>query len=176
MKKLEKAIKKFLLKINAFNQKQWFAVSLFTTTAGIWFSLVLNFWGNDLNLIYYENNQVKFTLLGIILTLVTISWSLISMMAQRYNEYHNSNLGIDIDLVSKTETIYETVENSITSINEKNVSEKIAYVDEIKKIGGNFPEIYVKPCVELNAIIVQMREVLSKLLTTKKHNIRTKTL
>lgn len=174
IKNIEKKIKRMLLIINTFNKKQWFVVSLISTTSGVWFSLILNFWGNDLKLTYHEGDNIEFTLLGAVLTTIAISWSCISIMAQRYSEYHNNNLGIDTDLISKAETIYETLENSITSINEKIVSEKIAYVDKIKMAQKSFPKIYVKPCVHLNEISNQLRSVLSKLLTTKEYNIREK--
>lgn len=82
------------------------------------------------------------------------------MIAQKYDDYNNLRIGYD--MVSKTETIYETSENSITSINEKNVAEKPAYVDKIIKYRAAFSKIYTNPYSELNEIIAQKRAVLSK--------------
>lgn len=172
VKQVAQLVRRILLKINEFNQRQWFIFSLISTTSGIWFSLILKFWGEELKLISYQGDKMELTKLGLVLTLVTVMWSFLSISAQRYNDYHNSNLGISVDMVSKTETIYETIEKSIYDINEENVSRKILYVDKLLREHKPFPQIYSSPCLELQRINSEIRKVLSKLLTTRQHNLK----
>lgn len=92
----------------------------------------MDFGGNELILTCYKNDEVKITHLGITLTIIIALRPFISMIAQKYDDYNNLRIGYD--MVSKTETIYETSENSITSINEKNIAEKPAYVDMLIRL------------------------------------------
>lgn len=172
-------MRKILLKINNFNQSQWLIVSIFTTTSGIWFSFVLNFFGNALHLTKLnETGKSSLTIIGLILTIATIGWSLISLISQRYCDYHNKNLGISQENLGNTETIYSSLNDSTTSIIEKGVLEKLNYIegllDDKNKIEHLKP--IKKPCNTLTYITDEMVAVLSQLLTYKKYNVKEKDL
>ncbi|MBR2477123.1 MAG: hypothetical protein IKB50_03190 [Clostridia bacterium] len=167
-------IKKALKWINGFNKKQWLFVSIFTTTSGVWFSLVLNFWGNSLNLTRINSDGSReFTLLGAALTLATIIWSMLSYASQRYCEYHASNLKIDEETVNQTETMYETVGSGVANVFEDVVSNKISYIDNLENGVEKIPkQIFTKPCNELKRITEEICKNLSKLLSYKEYNIK----
>ena len=172
-------MRKVLVKINEFNQNQWLVVSIFTTTSGIWFSFILNFFGNALHFTKInESGRSSLTILGLILTIITIGWSLISLISQRYCDYHNKNLGISQENLGNTETVYSSLNSSTTSIIEKGVLEKLTYIEGLlnNKDKVECLRPIKKPCNTLINITDDMVTVLSKLLTYKKYNIKEKDL
>lgn len=172
-------MRKVLVKINEFNESQWFVVSLITTTSGIWFSFILNFFGNALYLTKLnENGKPSLTILGLILTIATIGWSLISLTSQRYCDYHNKNLGISQENLGNVETVYSSLNNSTTSIIEKGVLEKLTYIEGLLYNKDKIEHLkpIQQPCNTLTHITDEMVSVLSKLLTYKKYNVKEKDL
>ena len=171
---MTKLIKRLLIKINKLNQKQWLVFSIITTTVGIWFPLIISFYGNYLGLtIVTENGETIFTTPGLTLTLLTVAWSLLSTIAQRYSEYIIHNSGLSVDNFNNTETIYSTLNNSSTSIIEAGVVEKIKFIEKFHTNNAlliNYP--IKKPCETIQNISNEMVKVLSKLLTSKNHNVK----
>ncbi len=170
-------IRKFLLKINDINQKQWLICSIFTTTIGVWYSLILNFFGTYLYLVRIdEYGNKSFTWLGLTLTILTVGWSLLSLASQRYSEHHNRNLGATSEALSNTDTLYETINESVCSIIENGIDEKLEYIEALTQNKINDSRPIKKPCVTIKKITAEITHILSKLLTTKKVNIREKDL
>lgn len=172
-------IKKMLIEINRINQKQWLIFSILTTTCGIWFSFVLTFFGSRLYLTKIdESGNTSLTVLGFILTIITIGWSLLSLIAQRYCDYLTKNSGISQENFGNIETLYGTLNMSSTSIIEQGVLEKLTYVEKLLESKGEECIItpIKKPCNTLKNITSEMVKVLSKLLTYKEYNIRERDL
>lgn len=168
-------VRKALTKINQINQKQWLIFSIFTTTSGIWFSLILGFFGSSLYLTKInENGDKVFTILGGILTFITVGWSLISLVAQRYCEYHNKNVGISQENLENSETFFNSLNSSSASIIEKGVVAKLAYVEYMLQTNPIAMPTYPikKPCETLSSITDEMAQTLAKLLSYKKYNVR----
>lgn len=172
-------LKKLLKRINKFNQEQWFIVSIVTTTSGVWFSLILNFFGLSLHLTKNnESGKIEFTLLGLILTIITVGWSFLCLISQRYCEYLNNNLGLSEEKFTYTETLYEALNSSSASIIEQGVLEKLSYIEELMTYDQKMVELkpIKKPCNTLKNIVSEMAKVLPKLLTYKQYNIKEKDL
>lgn len=166
-----------LKKINNFNQQRWFIFSLLTTTSGIWFSFILTFFGEPLHLIIVdENNKRSFTFWGIVLTVITIGWSLISMIAQRYCEYHNRKIEITEEDLGETETFYQTINNSSFNILEEQIFEKISYIEQCQNDSSFLSNQPYKPCQILKTTSSEMIQALSKLLVSASHPIKEKDL
>ena len=82
--------KKSLIKLHEWVQKKWLIVSIIMYTSSVWFSLILNFFGEKFNLIETDaNGKNQFTILGIILTIIVVIFSCLLVMAQRYYEYNH---------------------------------------------------------------------------------------
>lgn len=170
-------VRKALVAINKFNQRQWLIFSILTTTSGVWFSLILGFWGQNLFLIkVLEDGSKQFTVLGAILTVVTVGWSLLSLIAQRYCDYHNKNLGITQEDLGETETVYSTLNASAASVLESSILEKTKYIEDVLNSKETLRAPIDKPCLVLKKITSELIGVSSKLLSYKKHNIREKDL
>lgn len=170
-------IRKILLKINDINQHQWLIASILTSTSGIWFSLILSFFGLKLHLLELnEAGNKTFTTLGACLTFVTVLWSFLCVISHRYSEYHSRNLGLSDDDFGNTETIYETINESVVSIIENGIEEKYNYIESLIPNTNHCLGPIKKPCVTIKTVTSEMIRVLSKLLTSKKHNIREKDL
>lgn len=169
-----KLLKKILKAINDFNQKQWLLVSIITTTIGIWFPFIVGFLGEKLHLIYIDDSGNKqFTILGIFLTLMSIIWSLLSSLSQRYYDYRVGRLGITEENIDNTENVYCTLNFSNASIVEKGVSAKLKCIDKLYTKSINMVNYPVKkPCETLTFIISEITSTLSKLLTSKSYNVR----
>ena len=168
-------LRKLLTKINKINQNQWLICSIFTTMSGMWFSLILGFFGSSLCLTKInENGDKVFTILGGILTLVTVGWSLLSLIAQRYCEYHNKNIGISQENLENSETFFNSLNSSSANIIEKGVTAKLAYVERVLQTKSTTMPTYPikKPCETLSNITCEMAQTLSKLLSYKKYNVR----
>lgn len=174
---LKLTMQNILKKINNFNQNRWFIFSLLTTTSGIWFSFILTFFGETLHLIIVdENNKRSFTFLGILLTVITIVWSLISMIAQRYCEYHNRKIEITEEDLGETETLYQTLNNSSFNILEEQIFEKTSYIEQCHKDPSFLSNQQYKPCEILKLTSAEMIRSLSKLLSFNRYNIKEKDL
>lgn len=172
-----KMVKTVLKKIDEFNQRRWLLFSFITTTSGIWFSLILSFFGEALHFIVVnETGGRRFTVLGFSLTFITVGWSLLSLIAQKYCEFSNKQGSITVEEVGETETIYETLNGSTTNILETSLFEKLKTIEAIHNNEAIIERLTDKPCVTLQKISSEMVKVLSKLLSYKKHNIREKDL
>lgn len=172
-------IKKMLIQINRINQKQWLIFSILTTTCGIWFSFILNFFGSSLYLTKIdESGNTSLTVFGLILTIITIGWSLLSLIAQRYCDYLNKNSGISQENFGNIETLYGTLNMSSTSIIEQGVLEKLTYVEKLLESEGKDCTLtpIKKPCNTLKNITSEMVKVLSKLLTCREYNVKERDL
>lgn len=171
--------KKILIKVNNFNKRQWLIVSIITTTSGIWYSLILNFFGASLYLTKInDSGNRELTILGLILTFITVGWSFLSLISQRYCEYINNISGLSQKKFSYAETLYEVLNTSSSSIIEQGVIEKLNYIEDLLYNGSEIVRLkpIKKPCNTLKNITSEMVKVLSKLLTFKQHNIKEKDL
>ena len=167
-------LKKILKAVNNFNQRQWLWVSIITTTTGIWFPFVIGFFGEKLHFVYVNDSGDKqFTVLGAVLTLLSIVWSLLSSLSQRYYDYRVEKLGITEENIDNTENVYSTLNFSSVSIVERGVSAKLKCIEQL--YNGNINTVAFpikKPCETLTFIISEITSTLSKLLTSKSYNLR----
>lgn len=105
--------KKILLKIERFNQSQWLFVSVFTTSSGLWFPFIITYLGSPLRLLTRDSNGVvHWKPLGIIITVLTIFWSFISILAKRYSEYRNNAN----DFPDNGDNLFESVLDAICKV------------------------------------------------------------
>lgn len=162
-------IKKLLIKIHEWIQKQWCIVSILIYTSSIWFSLILNFFGEILKLtITNKDGKKEFTFLGIILTVGITLFSFLVVIAQRYYEY--SKLNTDID--KRKLYVLEEVDRQINKICD---NKYITLKKKIWNIKNNdtleIPEIISNPCEQLKHIIEKINNCLCELLRRNENNI-----
>lgn len=167
---INKGLKKWLTQLHEWQQRQWFIVSFFISASSIWFSLILNFWGEQLHLkeITMEG-KTKFTSLGFVLTILVVFISFIIVIADKYYEASKLNNGsalrklylleqVDIETNKICDNKFVTLKRYIWNI-------KNGKIDDI-------PQIVSKPCEQLKHILEKMNNCLCKLLEQKEYRIQ----
>lgn len=163
-------LKKVLISVHEWVQKKWLIVSILMSTSSIWFSLILNFYGEKFSLIVTgQNGDRQFTRWGAFLTFFIIAFSLLLAMAQRYYEY--SKLSTDRDkrkLVILEKVDLETsnvCDNKYITLKKRIMAIKRGEINEL-------PQIVSRPCEQLKHITSKINCCLCKLLTQKEYDIR----
>lgn len=167
--KLVKFSKDLLIKLHEWVQKKWLIVSVLMSTSSIWFSLILNFWGENLNFITTDGTgKRQFTPIGLILTVIIIGFSCLLAMAQRYYEYCKLNSDndkrklvilehVDMETNKICDNKFITLKKRLWGIKQGKISE--------------FPEIVSRPCEQLKHITEKMNNCLCKLLSQNEYSI-----
>ncbi|WP_141694220.1 hypothetical protein [Desulfosporosinus sp. BG] len=160
-------LKEKLISIHKWNQERWLIVSVITSTVSIWFSLILTFWGEPLNLISVFNNKRIFTWLGLILTCIAVFFSLLFAVAQKCYEYQELNNNKDKMKLK----VLQTIDNTTNEIYDRKY---ITLLEQIASITNNIikaPKIITKPKEQLKQIIKCLNESLCKILTYNDYKI-----
>lgn len=162
-------IKLALTSIHEWVQRQWFIVSILLYTSSIWFSLIINFWGEKLKLIIIDTNGHRsFSFLGLLLTVVICLFSLIILVAQRYYEYETLDKGRNQrKLVLLEQVFFETnkiCDNKFLTLKKKILDIKNGSITNIPNIASN-------PCEQLKHITEKMNNCLCALLTQTQYSI-----
>ncbi len=163
IKKFNQKIKNILIKIHQWEQKQWLIVSIFLSTVSIWFSLVLNFWGEDLKLVVTDSNgKSSFTFLGSLITLIIVCFSSLFVLAQKYYEYYKLNSDTD----KRKLFVLEQVSLATNKICDNKFITLKKQIFDLKNYNiGIVPKIVSKPDEQIKHIIEKMNNCLCKLLT-----------
>lgn len=166
---MTKFFKSCLIKLHEWVQRKWLIVSILISTSSIWFSLILNFWGEQLRLISTTPDKKKqLTALGLILTMVVVGFSCVLVMAQRYYEYSKLNNNKDKRKLYILESI-DAETNRICDSKYITLKKKIWKIKNGKTT--NIPQIVSNPCEQLKHILDKMSNCLCKLLSQKEYDI-----
>lgn len=170
VQRIKSLIKNLLIKLHEWVQKQWLIVSVIMSTSSIWFSLILNFWGEKLDFLVVDvNGKRQFTRLGGILTLGIVAFSSLLAMAQRYYEYNKLNTDRDRRKLFVLEQVdAETnriCDNKFITLKKRIWAIKNDKVEE-------FPQIISSPCDQLKHITEKMNKCLCKLLSQNEYCIK----
>ena len=140
------------------------------STSTIWFSLILNFFGEYFHLIAKDEEKGRhFTVLGIILTFAVVCFSSLLVMAQRYYEYYKLNNDKD----KRKLFVLEQVNAETNKICDNKFITLKKLILKIKN-GENvtFPKIVSRPCDQLKHILEKINTCLCKLLSQKEYTIK----
>ena len=157
-----------LIKLHEWVQKRWMFVSIFLSTSSIWFSLILSFCGERLNLIVSVNGKRQLTLIGWILTIIVVGFSCLLAMAQRYYEYKKLNSDSD----KRKLYILEQVDMGTNKICDNKFITLKKQIVSIKNNNTSIPQIVSKPCEQLKHITEKMSSCLRQLLSQNDYTIK----
>ena len=168
--KLAERAKKWLIDVHEWVQKKWLVVSILLSTSSIWFSLILNFLGEELHLIVINDDGKKqFTLFGIISTVIVIGFSCLLATAQRYYEYNKLNNDKDKRKLFIIEQV--DIETNKICDNKYITLKKLLWKIKNGEI-TDFPEIVSNPNEQLKHILDKINNCLCKLLSQKEYSIK----
>ena len=170
--KIQQIPKKIIEWVNNINQRQWFLASIITSTVGIWFPLILPFLGVYFHLVSVDSTtgEKELTFLGWILTIITVLWSFLSTIAQKYSEKVNFNTNSKDEVKGRLIT---PLKASFYTLCNLKLNTLIKKIKEAK--AGTFTlegSLVEKPCVQLEETSRQIAFAVSEILTEKAHNIR----
>lgn len=158
-----------LVKLHEWVQKKWFIVAIFLSTSSIWFSLILNFWGENLKFISKDaEGERKFTPIGLVLTIFVITFSCLIAMAQRCYEYEKLNTDKDKRKLYVLENV-DLGTNKVCDNKFITLKKRILSIKRGKE--AQCPQIVSNPCEQLKHIVEKINVCLCKLLTQKEYNI-----
>lgn len=167
-------VKRILLTISRWHNDKFIVVSLISTLLGVWLPTTLDYLDAYIPLfvIDAESNVRRPKKVVFVIIILSMLWSLIVAIADRYNNKNNETMGISADTIGHTETIYETVGASVSTVHNDIVSRKIDFLhDALSGIAD--PNLYIgKPCEDIKRISSEISNTLSRLLTSKHFNIR----
>jgi uncharacterized membrane protein (DUF485 family) len=163
-------IKKLLIRVHNWNRNSWLLISIFTSTISIWFSLVLTFWGQQLNLVTVSQNSTRScTIFGIILTIGIILFSFVLVAAQKYYEYMQNNDNKDKMRLEVLEIISKTT----NEICDSKYFTLLKQIHTIKRSNIKAPQIVSNPKEQVKQIIKNLNESLCQILSYKDYRIKT---
>lgn len=162
-----KLVKNFLLWVHGVNQRGWFIVSCIHTLSGLWYSLVLAFFGESLKLVKVNGTHRTLSLSGIIFTILCVGWTLLYAASQRYYEYYSNNSKVYEP--SGGEKLLGIVNRSFIEVCN---SKKLMILKSIKSQKINSEGLAYEPCRQLELLSKELCRCLCFLLSQKNHNIR----
>lgn len=166
-----KLLKQLLIKINDINERQWLLFAIVSTSVGLWFPFIVNFFGIYLKLLIKDQNGVvHWTPLGIIITIITILWSFLSLLSQKYADYRK-HINTSLEDYSEENALFQCLFNSICSIEDYVSRNNTKYLkkesDNISFFWDYFRDLQEKT----ETIATQMSSLLSTLLSSKDFNL-----
>ncbi len=165
-----KSIKKFIPEIKNFTSKHWLVSMLFGKLSGIWFSLIVTYFGEKLYLIEVDTktSDVSLTTWGIIATVGIFTINCCLAIIEKYGEITDDTKSI-LELTTAQRDLFHTVLNSTSTICRYKIENQLKQISNI--YAGNLlaDHVYTQPCTQLKHISDQFVENLAFLTSEKKH-------
>jgi hypothetical protein len=165
---MSKFIKSKLIALHKWTQKKWIIIPLITSTIGVWFTLILNYMGHDLNLVNTLNNTRILTWQGWTLTAVVVGFTTILVIAQRVYEYEELNNNRD-RMKLEVLNVMSSASNELCDIEYATLKEQIKDIQNGKY---EAPQIISNPKEQLKHIIKSLNESLCTILSYKDYKIK----
>lgn len=165
--KIHTIVRNFLLGVHSINQKGWAIFSFIHTLSGVWYSLILSFFGEKWHLVKSINNHRELSSTGLFFAILFFGWTFLYAVSQRYYEYNERNSGVYEP--SDGEKLLNVVNLSFSQTCN---SKKMMLLKSIKEQRDNGENDIYKPCQQLELLSKQLSECLSRLFTQKDYNIR----
>lgn len=156
----------WLLSLNNLIQSKPLIVSFFLSITGILFSFIIAFFGDLIpapcTLAYYDtNNRKRLTILGIVIAIISIAWTFLVQVADRYSKYkfkedQDNAIGknyIDKCVSDKVGNVCNSKYNTLITLLCKITTNQVAPI-----------KIISAPCTQLATITKELAACLCKLL------------
>lgn len=151
-----------LIRLHSWLQARWFIVSFVLWCSGLWFSLILTFFGEDLHFIAYNDKGKRIlTPLGLTLTILVIAWTFLITIAQRYAE-HSQRKNADAKIKNEL-TI--CVNRSVGNICNNKYNTLISLIDDIEFGRARPKPIISRPCDQLKSITREIADAIISILS-----------
>ncbi len=150
-----KKVKKILEGSHKFHKKHWVAFLFFEKLAGVWFSLVITFWGNSLYLTKDNGSgQFSLTFFGVLVTIGILCFNLYFVVAERYYELYNEDAKEKLKL-SAEKDLYEKVSGSFNSICRLKMDSQLQHIKDLYNGPIRAESVFTNPNKQLKNIADQ---------------------
>lgn len=154
-------------KIHQAVEDNWIVSLFLVKLSGVWFSLVLAFFGNG----WLTENSEKgryLTALGWILTVVVLLLNLGMSMIDRYCEIHTKDKEELVKITAERDLLVE-VNSSVDTICKNKLHTQLHEIENVMRCGQLAPLIYTNPCRQIQNILDELSRSISFLISDKTH-------
>lgn len=152
-------------------EKHWLFTTFILKISSIWFSLFIAFFGTNWLVSIDQNNNKSFTPWGLISTIIIISITIYIAIVEKYHELNNKEKKEAIK-TSAEKYLLDTVNSNVKDICTSKFETQLNAIKEAYNNPNNIPEIYTKPCVQLEVILDGFSECLEKLISSSSHRFK----
>lgn len=157
-----------ILKVHQTVEDNWIVSLFLVKLSGVWFSLVLAFFGNG----WLTENSEKgryLTALGWILTVVVLLLNLGMSMVDRYCEIHTKDKE-ELDKITAERDLLLEVNSSVDTICKHKLHTQLHEIENVVRGRQTAPLIYTNPCRQIQNILDELSRSVSVLLKDKTHS------
>lgn len=164
-----KSTKKFMPKIKNFTSKHWLFSLLFGKLSGIWFSLIITYFGEKFYLIEVnKTSDVSLTSWGIIATIGVFIINCCLAIIEKYGEIADETKN-NLEITTAQRDLFHTILNSTSTICRYKMENQLKQISNIHAGNQLADHVYTEPCTQLKHISDQFIENLAFLASEKKH-------
>lgn len=168
---------KFFSWLDQYATKHWFFTSFCIVGASWWFSLMITFFGEQLNLISIDDNGSKsFTILGVVLTGIVFLFIILNTALSKYRKELPDNVQKELNETRAGFNLLDKLMSSVSKVCDSKFSKQIKKIESIIDNGEEPPVIYSSPCNQFEMITKELVDCLVFILNTDDHRIKTDSL
>lgn len=160
-RKKEENSRSFWQWLNELSNKHRIAFTIFYSALGLWYSLILTYFGEALNLYSVVENKKQLTFWGIFLTILVFVFIVLKAVSDKV-------CGTDEEkekLIASNSLLFQ-VQSNTAHINEIEEKVRIKAIQDSINV-GKYVEPIVNPCERISNIIEGMRIPIAKLISDK---------
>ncbi len=166
-----------LSKANEFIKKHWIFSTFVARFSGLWYSLILTYWGEFLGLVKISETSGKsLSWIGIACTglvfVLTVSVVLIQKLDEDSSGVANSEIINECEKYKTVLGLLNLILVHMGRIYDKKSNTQLEEIYKIKKGEANPENVFTAPCEQLKKILESMSDVLSSTLTENEHSFR----
>ena len=145
----------------------WLITTFILKLSGLWFSLILSFWGTKLGLIVVDKNENRnFTFLGACLTGIIVIISIYIPIVERYHDQYDN----DFLKTQAERDLLKKVNGSVNDICKSKMNNQLNKIRKVREKKTTVPMIYTKPCNQIKKILDEFINCLSVLVSDNEHS------
>ena len=162
----------FLFKIGVWLSKHWI-VSLIITIAPTWYIFFLGYFGETWGLIRVVNNeegttQKVLSATGLVISIVLLVIVLFISIISRYKSLHDP-IQKELDIQRSGYALFDKMLTTTSNICLYKLSTQVKLIQSIKRDGVSPPQVYSKPCGQLEKITEELSDCVVFLLSERGH-------
>lgn len=150
-------------------KKHWFWSIFLGKLSGIWFALIVTYFGKDWGLTVIDSDsKVTLSTLGIILSLVLFFVNLAIAGIEKYHEEHNDEKKL-LDKISAERDLLKTISASLNDVCKIKIESQLQQIEKITEGKIVADHVFTQPCNQIKNISMELVKNLAFLTSEKSY-------